>query len=54
MSEQKHHEDQMSFGERALNHFFNYQTLKIVNINDKYIGLLNRAIQVVILGYVIG
>lgn len=35
-------------------YFFEYDTLKVVHIGNKKIGLLNRLIQLTILGYIIG
>ncbi|XP_077510516.1 P2X purinoceptor 4-like isoform X2 [Amblyomma americanum] len=44
-----------SAGGRALSaFFFEYKTLKVVQIGNKKIGLLNRIIQIVIMGFVIG
>ncbi|KAH8039914.1 hypothetical protein HPB51_009170 [Rhipicephalus microplus] len=36
------------------NYFFEYDTLKVVHIGNKKIGVLNRLIQLFILGYIIG
>lgn len=35
-------------------YFFEYDTLKVVHISNKKIGVLNRIIQLVILGYIVG
>ena len=34
--------------------FFEYDTPKIVHIKSKKVGLINRFIQLVILGYIVG
>lgn len=47
-------EEQMSFSRKVCDALFDYQTLKIVNIGDKKIGLLHRIIQLLILGYILG
>lgn len=39
---------------KIMDSMFEYQTLKIVNIGNKKIGLLNRMIQGGILAYIIG
>ena len=39
---------------QIMNFMFEYQTLKIVNIGNKKVGLLNRLIQGGILAYIIG
>ncbi|XP_003746828.2 P2X purinoceptor 4 [Galendromus occidentalis] len=44
----------MSLSRKVCDALFDYQTLKIVNIGDKKIGLLHRIIQLLILGYILG
>ena len=34
--------------------FFEYDTAKIVHIQNKKVGLLNRLVQIGIIGYIIG
>ncbi|XP_022705535.1 P2X purinoceptor 4-like isoform X1 [Varroa jacobsoni] len=42
------------FVRRMLDALLDYQTLKIINIGDKKIGLLHRLIQLIILVYIVG
>lgn len=42
------------FSTRIVDALLEYQTLKIVNIGDKKIGLLHRIIQLIILAYIVG
>ena len=39
---------------KAVNAFFEYDTPKIVHIRSKKVGFINRFLQIVILGYIIG
>ena len=34
--------------------FFEYDTLKIVNIKNQTVGIINRLVQLLIIGYVVG
>jgi P2X purinoceptor 4 len=38
----------------SVNSFFGYKTPKIVHIKSKKVGILNRLIQMSIIGYIIG
>ena len=43
-----------SFLKTGVDIFFEYDTEKIVHIKSKKVGLINRLIQLVIIGYIIG
>lgn len=39
---------------RAVAAFFEYDTPKIVHIRSKKVGIINRVIQLLIIGYIVG